>query len=230
MTAPRQSPRPLPHRPDVFVEVAMTAPVFVIYQLGLLVLDVQNGADWITGLLMRLLSWSRLAYVGFVLLFGLGMFLVAKRATRKPEKLLGRIVLEGALFALGLILTVGFVGRIMLPNLLGFSRDSIPGAVILSAGAGFHEELLFRVVGFEGGSRALRSLGRSELRSSLLAALLSSLLFALAHHLGTFGEPFRLVPFTMRLVSGLYLCAVLRYRGFATAVYAHTLYDIFVLL
>lgn len=208
----------------------MTAPVFVFYQLGLLVVDVQNGADWITGLLMRLLSWSRFAYALFVIAFGLGMYLVAQRATRKPEKLLGRVVLEGALFAFGLLLTVGFVGRIMLPNLVGFSRTSIPGALILSAGAGFHEELLFRVIGFEGGSRVLRMLGRSEGRSAIVAALVSSVLFAMAHHLGSFGEPWRLVPFTMRFVSGLYLCAVMRYRGFATAVYAHTLYDVFVLL
>lgn len=208
----------------------MAAPVFVAYQLGLLVVDVQNGADWITGLLMRLLAWSRIGYALFVLAFGVGMAMVAKRATRKPEKLLGRVVLEGALFAAGLLLTVGFVGRILVPNLVGFGRGSLPGAIILSAGAGFHEELLFRVVGFEGGSRLVRGLGRSEPQASWLAALGSSLLFAMAHHVGTFGEPLRLVPFAMRTVSGLYLCAVMRYRGFATAVYAHTLYDLFVLL
>ncbi len=220
---------PRERRPDAFVEVAMTAPVFVVYHLGLLFVDVQNGADWVTGLLLRLLDSSRLGYAAFVPALGGAMLLVARRATREPEALLGRIVAEGALFALGLLLTVGLVGDLLVPDAWGFARDSLPGALILSSGAGFHEELVFRVGGFEGGRRALEAMGRRPARAAVVAALVSSLLFAMAHHVGAFGEPLRLVPFAMRFVSGLYLCAVMRYRGFATAVYAHTLYDVVVL-
>lgn len=216
----------------------MTAPVFVVYQLGLLFLSVQNGADWITGSLLRVVEWNRAVYVGLVVLAGLAMAAVAKRAVRRPHEDLRRILLESMVLALGLVFTVGLVGRALAPSLLasvqvpmraGAASVSLFAAIVLSAGAGFHEELLFRVVAFEGGTRVLAATGRSKERATLVCALVSSVLFALAHHIGTFGEPLALVPLAMRFISGLYLCAIMRLRGFATAVYTHTLYDVIVL-
>lgn len=217
-------------RPDPFVEVAMTAPVFVFYQLGLTLLTVQNGADWITGLLLRLFEWNRLAYAAFVLAIGFAMYVVAQRSVRRPVESLKRIVFDSVLLSLGLLVTVGLVGRILVANRVGPPSVSVLDALILSAGAGFHEELLFRLVGFEGGTRALYLAGQTPRRATMTAAVISSIVFAIAHHIGPFGEPLRLVPFAMRVVSGLYLAAVMRFRGFATAVYTHTLYDVLVMV
>lgn len=215
----------------------MTAPVFVLYQIGLLFLDVRNGADWVTTLLLRVVEWNRIAYVAFVLAFGAALFVVAKRSMHQPHEGLRRIVVESVVLAVGLLGTVGLVGHVLTPNLLGAAPLvatvggrplSMFAATVLSAGAGFHEELVFRVVGFEGGTRLLEAARRPH--ALAIAALVSSFAFALAHHLGALGEPFRVVAFGMRFASGLYLCAVMRLRGFATAVYTHALYDVLVLV
>lgn len=226
----RARPRALTERrPSPMLEVALTAPVFAVYQLGLLVLDVQNGADWVTHLLMRLLDASVVAYVAFVLAIAAGLYAIAKRETRDPEGTILRILGESALLAVGLLVVVGSATS-FLTNSLRIPSDSFVGAIIVSAGAGFHEELLFRVVLFEGGTRAMVALGNSRERATIVAAIASSILFALAHHLGPLGEPFALSPLVFRTLSGLYFAAILRFRGFATVVYTHALYDVLVLV
>ena len=62
----------------------------------------------------------------------------------------------------------------------------------------------------------------------LPAALLSSVLFALAHYLGP--EEFTLYSFAFRFLAGLVFAALFVFRGFAVAVYTHTIYDVYVLL
>ncbi|MGE5784841.1 MAG: hypothetical protein ACM3ZE_09620, partial [Myxococcales bacterium] len=61
-------------------------------------------------------------------------------------------------------------------------------------------------------------------------ALLISMLFSAWHHVGDFGEPFTLNAFVFRWVSGLVFTLIFALRGFATAVWTHTLYDIWVLV
>lgn len=216
-------------RPSRMFEVAMTAPVFVVYQLGLLVLDVRNGADWVTSLLLALLDRSVVLYVTFVLAIGAGMYAVARREHRAPEDAIVRTLAESCLLAFVLVALASTTARFIL-NSVAIPSDSFVGSIIVSAGAGFHEELLFRVGLFEGGCLGLVALGHPRERATAIAALVSSLLFALAHHVGPLGEPLALVPLVVRTVSGLYFAAILRFRGFATAVYTHALYDVLVLV
>jgi hypothetical protein len=100
-------------------------------------------------------------------------------------------------------------------------------ALVLSAGAGFHEELVFRVGLFGGLVFALERgtrLGRPIVLG--VAAVLSALVFSGAHHLGPYGDALALGPFVFRTVLGLLLAGIYAWRGFAVAVYAHFFYDV----
>ena len=101
--------------------------------------------------------------------------------------------------------------------------------VVMAAGAGFHEELVFRVGLLSGGVYALQRI--RDTRPAVAwttAVVVSSLLFSAVHHLGPMGDPFSVDVFAFRSLAGLYLAMVYLLRGFAIVVYTHALYDILV--
>jgi membrane protease YdiL (CAAX protease family) len=57
----------------------------------------------------------------------------------------------------------------------------------------------------------------------------SSLLFALAHHVPPHGEPLAVWPLAFRALAGALFATIYYLRGFAVAVYTHTIYDIYVM-
>jgi hypothetical protein len=107
---------------------------------------------------------------------------------------------------------------------------SVSMVLFISAGAGLHEELVFRVLLF-GGLLALlrRGLSVGPALSLLLALAVSAALFSYAHHLPPHGEPFTTFAFVFRLLAGVVFGLLYHLRGFATAVYTHFLYDVLVL-
>ena len=99
---------------------------------------------------------------------------------------------------------------------------------MISAGAGLHEELLFRLIGISGLSWLLAG-AMGEKRAWVTALLLSSLAFSLAHHLGPSGEPFEFAAFVYRALAGIMFALIYQIRGLAVAVWTHALYDVYVL-
>src|SRR5437899_1068459 len=100
----------------------------------------------------------------------------------------------------------------------------------MSLGAGVHEELVFRLGAMDG---ALALLSRTRLpRPAAFAIALgaSALLFSAAHHWGVHGEPFVTQVFLDRALAGVLFGLIFWYRSFAHAIYAHVLYDLYVLL
>jgi hypothetical protein len=61
-------------------------------------------------------------------------------------------------------------------------------------------------------------------------AVLSAMLFSAWHYIGELGDPFEWRTFMFRWVCGLFFTAIYSFRGFAPAVWTHTLYDAWVLL
>ena len=107
---------------------------------------------------------------------------------------------------------------------------SAAAKLILSLGAGVHEELLFRLVMVGGGVWLFeRAFGLRRWIAIVLAFAISSVLFSAAHHV-IGGEPFHVGAFTYRVLCGLVFATIFQTRGFAVAVYTHALYDIYVLL
>ncbi len=227
----------LAQRHDPLTSLALTTPVFVVYHVGLLLTDVRNGVDFVSGPLLALAQASLPLYLGLtaaiaggIVLAGLGL---RSRGAVHPRALLP-VLVESALWAGVLAVTVGWVTARVFASCLAPLQAGPPpigpvGALVLSAGAGFHEELVFRVGLFAGGAWALERVGKvGRVKAVVVAALVSATIFSAAHYVGPFGDPFALPSFTFRALFGLALAALYRGRGFAIAVYAHALYDVFV--
>jgi Type II CAAX prenyl endopeptidase Rce1-like len=242
-------------RPDPLTSVVLTTPVFLVYHLGILLIDKRNGVDWVSDLTLELLHASVPAYVavsvGLCAVLALAVFLLRKRGTVRPQALLP-IVAESVVWAVLMLVSVGWAVQSVVPALSDIAPALRGGAlseiapalrggaslsvgaltqlgpiekIVMAAGAGFHEEVTFRVILFSGGARLLASLGTRALPAFVVTALLSSLVFAFVHHLGPGGEGLTLAAFSFRTLAGLYLCALYAARGFAVAVYTHALYD-----
>ena len=100
--------------------------------------------------------------------------------------------------------------------------------VVISAGAGLHEELIFRLIGV-GGLSWLLAGAMDEKQAWVVAVIVSSLVFSLAHHVGPHGEPFVFAAFVYRSLAGLFFALVYQIRGLAVAVWTHAIYDVYVL-
>ena len=117
----------------------------------------------------------------------------------------------------------------MTPPALALGKSMNPlDVIVISAGAGLHEEFIFRLMLMGGLSWLLSSLAGPK-RAWVFALVISSLAFSLAHHIGPAGEPFTFAAFVFRTLAGVIFALVYQVRGFAVAAWTHALYDVYVL-
>jgi membrane protease YdiL (CAAX protease family) len=102
--------------------------------------------------------------------------------------------------------------------------------VLLSFGAGVHEELVFRLGACAGGAALLRLVGLGHRTAVAIAFVISSALFSAAHHVGALGDPWSFQVFVYRTLAGLLFAAIFYFRSLAHAAYAHALYDVYVMV
>lgn len=230
---------PVRSRDNAWTDLVLTLPIFLLYHVGVAFLPLRNAADLVTSQLVELAERSLTMYlmltvtvgaVVIVLFLGLGQ----KRALRWQR--FAMIAVEGVVYAIALRVVAGYVvGQLrldagMVPRLGLFS------GMVMSFGAGFYEELFFRVglFGIVGHLVMLAAVSSPTAWKKgffwLGWALLTSMLFSAWHHLGEMGEPFSLNAFVFRWVSGLVFTLIFTLRGFATVVWTHTLYDVWVLV
>lgn len=221
-------------RHDPLTSLVLTIPVFLLYHLGILALDLRNGVDLVSSLTFELLHQSLAAYVALTLAVAAGLvattFAMRKRGVLKPASL-APVVVESIGWAVLMLFAVGWATSHLFAAQVGQARPLGPfEKLVMSAGAGFHEELVFRVGLFGGATWLLRRFVPvfKGVVAPLVAALATSLVFSAIHYVGPLGDSFRLVSFVSRLLAGLYLCALYRTRGFAVAVYTHALYDVMI--
>lgn len=161
-----------------------------------------------------------------------------------------RVAVEGALGALAigpvLIGLVLLLGDWVPPPDLGVDPSRAPQAVRAAfvIGAGAYEELLFRVGAYSllymAGGAVLKFLGLqgpvARWGAEVTGLLGSSLLFAASHlaaftaWLGPGGEAFDLSVFTWRLLAGILLGLLFRWRGVGVAAWTHGLFNLALLL
>ena len=215
-------------------------PLLAAYELGVLSLGgthpeaLRNGADhW----MRRLLGTVGLSEPYWVPA-GLAVVLAAwsfHRRDDRPRDLVGVIAgmaLESVAFALGLWGVSRALGPLV--EYLGLELSLAPateealGQIVTFVGAGVYEETLFRLVLFSALLGGLRWVGAPGPLALPLAAGASAALFAVAHHLGPYGEPFDGYSFLFRTVAGVYFAVLYRLRGFGIAVGAHACYDVVV--
>jgi hypothetical protein len=243
-----EQPRPtLSSKPGAWGELALTLPVFLTYQVGVVFLNVRNATDVVTSQLLELSSGDRLTYLGLTAGLGLVMvvvFGVLGRGQVLSTRKIAQIAVEGASYAVAMGATTSWLVGKMFASAPAPSSGPFAG-LIMSLGAGFYEELAFRVALFGLGAKLLvwlvarqevglvRSappLGLTAVMVMVSWALVSAAAFSGVHYLGALGEPFEARSFVARSVLGLALTLVYATRGFAAAVWTHALYDVWVLV
>ena len=154
------------------------------------------------------------------------------------------MALEGGAYAIAMGTAASWVvGKMFAGPHAADVRAPFTG-VVMSFGAGFYEELAFRVLLFGAGAKLLAWLfagqriggaNRAPMSAgaavvTLVWAVASAAVFSGMHYLGPLGDPFDMRSFVARGVLGLALTLVYVSRGFAAAVWTHALYDVWVLV
>ncbi len=233
-------------KPGAWVDLGLTLPIFVLYHLAVIFLDVKNATDMVTGHLFRLADGSTSSYVGITLAIGIvfaGIFAFIGRGHAFEGKKFVQIAIEGVVYAVLMRLAAGvLMERIFAGQIRDDSRFV---GFTMSLGAGFYEELAFRVLLFGVGTKILLYLFSDEDISlvatgpsltfrgfciALAWGVASSAIFSGFHYVGALGDTFKMTSFVFRLLLGLALTMVYATRGFAAAVWTHAVYDIWVLV
>jgi membrane protease YdiL (CAAX protease family) len=242
------NPPTLAAKPSSWNELALTLPVFLVYQMGVVFLNVRNATDLVTAELLQVTHGDRLSYLGLTAGIGLAtaaVFAVLGRGQSFSARKLIQIGLEGTAYAIAMGSAANWVvGKLF----AGPHADAAAGTftgVVMSFGAGFYEELAFRALLFGFGAKVLLWLfgGRAAATAAgreppgvgaiavmLVWAFVCAAIFSGMHYVGALGDSFDLRSFIARAVLGLALTLVYATRGFAAAVWTHALYDVWVLV
>ncbi len=220
---------------DVSTSLVAIFPLYLVYAVGIAFLPAMNGVDFVSRNLFVLLGRSQQNYlIAHAVLAA--VFLTAVIFSRRTHTGLRRrflpMLLESAIYAL----TLGSVIWFVMHGVFGMAPLAVGGlsgtgqSVVLSFGAGVHEELVFRLGAFAGGAAVLRLLGVRHTVAVIITFLASSALFSAAHHLGPAGDPWQLSVFVYRTLAGCAFAAIFYFRSLAHAAYTHALYDVYVMI
>lgn len=248
-------------RSGPWTDLALTLPVFAGYHLGVVFLPVRNAADVVTSELQALVAYDLWAYLLVTLLIGAAyvtpLYLLG-RGKHLDKKRFAWMGTEGILYAIGMRLVAGYavmqllavatadggvVGLMNAAPALSSSVGQAAGGLdvnsrltgaVMSLGAGFYEELVFRVGVYGVGVLLLVFLFNvTSAASKLLVrvgwAVAAACVFSGWHYVGALADDFDLTTFTFRAVCGLVFTLIYHLRGFAPAVWTHALYDLWVL-
>ncbi|MCA9713961.1 MAG: CPBP family intramembrane metalloprotease [Myxococcales bacterium] len=236
--APRATGGLLAHfsaRQDPFTSALQVFPLFLIYQIGILMQGGRghNGVDFLTRTLIELcardLDHYLLTLASLFVAYGCLLLILRPRGRFRSESFIP-VLLESVFYAttMGtLILCVMQWAQELVPTLAIGSLSSVD-VIVISAGAGLHEELVFRLIGMAGLGWLLTGVTGPR-RAWLLALVGSSLLFSVAHHVGPGFEAFSFTAFVYRALAGAFFGLVYHLRGFSVAAWTHALYDVYVL-
>ena len=220
-----------------FYSFLFTIPLFFIYEVGILflskddILVVRNGADF----LMR----SILESFGIFGLYGLGaIFLIGFIITYiyffndKSNKSIRAdylfiMIFESVCWALILYFLLSKF-MLVLMNPIG---KTITQQVTLAVGAGIYEEFLFRVMLISGltGIIGFVFLWSEKVRKAA-ALIIAAGIFSAFHFMGDYGDFFSMELFLLRFFADIVLGVLYIARGFGITAYAHSIYDLIVLI
>jgi hypothetical protein len=154
--------------------------------------------------------------------------------------LLGYMWLESLVWALLLFFNLAFLVQLIpgVPAILGnqiaettVAQPSFYHSIGLSLGAGFYEELFFRLLLVSAFKALFGILGwefGGKIGTGLVIVLLTAGLFSLAHHIPPYGEPLAMWPLLFRFVFGILMSGLLLIRGFGVVAWTHALYDVLI--
>ena len=214
-----------------------TLPLFLFYEVGVFLISsrdidqLRNGAD----VLMRqvLESFGIYGMYGFGGTFLIGFliaFLRQKKNLRTSEiesRFLLIMFFESIAWATLLVIMM-----IKIPTFLSLSNeDHLIQQVVLAIGAGIYEEFVFRVLLISGLAILFGLIFNwGEFGKTFLSVIISSAIFSIFHFFGSYGDTFSFPLFFVRFFAGIFLAMIYIFRGFGITAYAHSIYDLFVLV
>jgi len=222
---------------NLLTSLMLVFPLLIVYQVGVLhTLPQLNGADFITSFVFHHAGLKGyLVFVAAVVLAFVVCAIWLRRRQHFHPRTVVPLLLESTIYALTM---GGLISLIMIrflhidPPRMAAAKASGPLTnLIMSVGAGVYEETVFRL-GMMGGLVALfeRVIGMRRFFAVLLGLVLSSAAFSAVHHLGPLGDPLAVWIFVFRMLAGMLFGLLFWFRGFAVAVYTHTIYDVIVLV
>jgi len=236
MSEAEAADKPIEKASDAWTDLGLTLPVFVLYHLGVVFLPVRNAADPVTSELRALANHSLPLYASLTVAIGAAFVLVLAMLGRGKVLALHRFVLvglEGVACALVMRLIGGWaLEALPLQSAAGAEEELAAGTfgdLVMSLGAGFYEELAFRVGLFGAGAWVIKLMfekGATMLVLYIGWAVIGAVGFSAWHHVGPLADAFDMRVFAYRAVCGLVLTGIYVFRGFAPAVWTHVLYDV----
>ena len=220
-----------------FYSFLFTIPLFIIYEIGIIFLSrddiivVRNGADFLMRAILESFGILGLYGLGAIFLIGFIVtyvfFLKGKNSSDIKTEYLFIMVFESVAWAIFLyILLSKFMVLLMIP--IG---KAVLQQVILAVGAGIYEEFLFRVLLISGLSSIIGFVFLWKEKGSNIAALIiAAAIFSGFHFMGEYGDYFTMELFLLRFFAGIILGILYYARGFGITAYAHSIYDLIVLI
>jgi hypothetical protein len=211
-----------------------TIPLVLIYGFGLLgaTPGARSGVDIISQPILEVMPLP--SYIGIQM--AVATILVFVAIFRREERFVSHlrwslpVVIEALAwgFATGGIVIAALDEIHPVAVVAAEPSQALLDLMVMSAGAGLHEEAVFRLALLPLLTTVFMPLFGVERWAAVLGAVIvSSLVFSAAHHLA--GEPFETYVFAYRAVAGLFFAGLFVFRGFAIAAWTHALYDLQVL-
>lgn len=231
-------------KPNRWTELSLTLPIFLIYHLAIPFYNFRNAFDPVTKFLLNFFQHQPLYYWPFVILLGIafvGLLMMLNKGYVFSKSRFFFIALEGLLLSIAMYFVANYTVGKIIANAQNVSHPKgYLEAIICSMGAGFYEEFAFRVIFWGLGLSCLQwlfSIGSADTKTAwvkkillgLLWAIFVSALFSGVHYYGPNRDSFEIKSFLFRWCLGMALTGIYAFRGFASAVWTHTLYDIWVL-
>ncbi len=217
-------------------------PLLALYEISAALISgptgVRNGAEVMLEQGAASLLGSRgplilLAVLVAVLLFAITRDARKHGAPRAPVFLgmIGESVLLAASFGLVIGLLTSKVLTSFGLAVPALDQLGLPTALMVSLGAGFYEELVFRVLLVSALLLVARhALGWGPVAAGIFATLFGALAFSAVHYIGPFGDQVSTQSFVFRAIAGLAFSGLYVTRGFGITAWTHALYDVFLVL
>ncbi len=118
----------------------------------------------------------------------------------------------------------------LLPMQVAVKSPNLLQQIGLSFGAGFYEELFFRLIMVWGLLLFFKLLGKPQNKflKNVLIVVITALTFSAVHYIGSLGDEFTWYSFIYRTIFGMIMSIMIIARGFAITSWSHAIYDIFV--
>ncbi len=228
---------------STYHSLLLIAPVFVLYQAGVLYQLAAmeggtlfiNGADYMTRTLLGLCSGSLWVYTAIISVMPLVFIIWVVRTGRRAPinmRIALPMLVESGVYALSFSVIIHVIQSapklLSVPPYLTLSRPSSAWDMVFqSLGAGFNEEILFRLVLLGGLVLLGRALSLPRVAVLVSAFLLSSLAFSAFHYIGPYADAFAFDSFMYCFLAGIMLATIYWWRGLAVVVYTHAFYDLY---